>query len=186
IVVWRPQGQSRYPRSGLEPRPEGVDHRLSLAKQIGNTTEVLAFQRAALGPEPESLHDEVQDVRVPELEEMKDGGVLVAPVLQVGVGFGVRCDERWRGDAKHVLSKFLILHQLASGHPHDFEADAHEADIINVRGYIRAWSGKADPGLKRLRLGEDAATHVLGNIVADDNFTTHDAVRFSVAAALVV
>ena len=46
--------------------------------------------------------------------------------------------------------------------------------------------GEAHPRAVRARLGEDAAAHVLGQVVADGELGTDDAVRLRVAAALEV
>src|SRR5215472_10928752 len=102
---------------------------------------------------------------------MEDLSIFVAPLLEVGVGFGVRSYEGRRRNAKHVMGEFLIIHQLVPGHAHNLETDAHEADIINVRSDVGTRSGKTHPRLKGARLGEDAATHMLGNVVTDGKFT---------------
>ena len=68
-----------------------------------------------------------------EVEEVEDLRVLQALDLQLRVGLGVRRHEGRRRDAEHVLRELLLVHQLRTGHAHQLDADAHEADVVDVR-----------------------------------------------------
>jgi hypothetical protein len=67
-----------------------------------------------------------------KLKKIEDRRVRVAPLLQLRVGAGTGCDERRRGGTKHVLGKFLVVHEFGAWHAHEFDGHAHEADVIDV------------------------------------------------------
>ena len=123
-------------------------------------------------------------MRVARVEEVVDGCVAVAPVLQARVRPSVRSDERRRRDTEEVLRVLLVLEQLRPRDAHQLDAHAHEADVVDVRRDVRPRPGEPHPRGVGLRLGEDPAPHVLREVVADGELATDDAVRLRVAAAL--
>ena len=145
IVVGRTERQPRDWRSLIRLRPHRILHRLAFAQQVRHAAKVRSFERAALRLDEQRLHDHVQDVGPLEVEEMKNLRVLQAPLLQVRIRLRIRRHKGGRGDAEHVQREFLLLHQLRPRHTHQFDADAHEADVVDVRRDVRTRSGKAHP-----------------------------------------
>ena len=66
-----------------QARPERVLHRLAFAEQVRHAAEVLVLERAGLGLCPEHLHERVQDVRVPGIEEVEQRRVLQLQLLEL-------------------------------------------------------------------------------------------------------
>ena len=78
--------------------------------------------------------------------------VLQALDLQLRVRLGIRRHEGRRRDAEHVLRELLLVHQLRAGHAHQLDADAHEADVLDVGRDVGPGPEKRDPGAEGLRL----------------------------------
>ncbi len=184
VVVGRPERQARNRRALRARRPDRVLHRLAVAEQVRHATEVRRLERAALGLDPERLHDSVEQVRPREVDEVVDRRVLQALDLQLRVGAHVGRDEGRRRNAEHVLGELLLVHQLRAGDAHQLDADAHEADVVDVGGDVRARAREAHPRAVGLRLGEDAVPELCRQAVVDDELGADDAVRLGVAAAL--
>ena len=115
---------------------------------------------------------------------MKKLRVLNAPFLQVRVRFHVLCDKRRRGNAKHVERKFLLIHQLRPGHTHEFDANAHEAHIVDVGRNVRTRPGKTHPAAERLWFGINAVSKLRRKIVVNDELASHNPLCFGVATTL--
>src|SRR6478672_1207896 len=115
---------------------------------------------------------------------MKNLRIFHAPFLQMRIRPYVLCDKCGRGDAEHVYSKFLVIHQFRPGHTHELDADAHEPDVVDVRRDVRTRPGKADPATERLRLGIDAVAKLRRQVVVNNKLAVHDALSFGVPAAL--
>ena len=81
---------------------------------------------------------------------------------------------------------FSSSRSFGPGTPMQLDADAHEADVVDVRRDVRPRPGEAHPGAEGARLRVDAAPHVLGQVVADDELGADDPVRLRVPAALEV
>ena len=120
-----------------------------------------------------------------QIDEVEDGGVLQAGTLQLRVGAHVRSHEGRGGDPEEILGELLLVHELRTGHAHQLDADAHEADVVDVRGDVRARDPRSAPrrdrfaARQRCRAGTAAA-----RLVVNDELGAHDAVRLGVAAAL--
>src|SRR5258708_20266428 len=102
------------------------------------------------------------------------------------MGWGIRRYVGRRGTAPQILGELLIRQQLAAGHSHQLDAHAHEAYVVDVGCDVRAGSGETHPRRIGARLREDAATHTLRKVIADDDLATHDAVRLGVSSALAI
>ena len=136
----------RRPLRGF--RPHRVLHRLAFAQQVRHAAEVGRLERTALRLDPQALHDQIEDVRTSEVQEVEDLRVLdaldfcscalalVSGVTKVG------------GETPNiVLGELLLVHQLRTRDAHQLDADAHEADVLDVGGDVGARPGEADPGL---------------------------------------
>ena len=124
-------------------------------------------------------------MRLPlEVREVEGRRVPVAPALELGVCLRVRGDERGRRDADQILRRLLVVEELRAGDAHDLDAHAHEAHVVDVLRHVGAGTREPHPGGIRVGLREDAASHVLGKVIADDELGSHDAVRLGVASAL--
>src|SRR5258707_13567588 len=99
---------------------------------------------------------------------MKNLRIFHAPFLQMRIRLYVLWDKCGRGDTEHVQGKLLLIHQFRSGHTHEFDADAHESDVVDVRGDVRTGAGKADPPTERLRLGIDSVPKLRRQIGVTD------------------
>src|SRR5262245_23270394 len=115
---------------------------------------------------------------------MKNLSVFDAPLLQVRVRLNVLCDKRGRGDAEHVDGKFFLIHQFRSGNAHEFDADTHEADVVDIGGDIRTRPGEADPAAEGLRRGIDAVSKLRRKIVVNDKLPANDALSLGVSSSL--
>ena len=78
---------------------------------------------------------------------------------------------------------FSSLHQFGAGNSHQFDADAHETHVVDVRRHVRPGSGKAHPGAIGFGLRVDAVPELRRQAVVDDELRTHDAVGLGVSAA---
>ena len=83
--------------------------------------------------------------------EVKDLRVLITPVLELRIGLSIRSDKCRRGHSEHIQRELLIVHQLGARNIHELDAHTHEADVINVRGYVWSRAGEAHPCRKRPR-----------------------------------
>src|SRR3569833_1928696 len=110
--------------------------------------------------------------------EVENGGVLETFLLQLSVRHHIGCHKRWCGYPSKILGVFLLVHEFGAWHPQQFDADAHEADVINVRCDVGARPGEPHPGAKCLRFGEYAVAEFLRQVRVHDEFGTHDAMRF--------
>ena len=119
-----------------------------------------------------------------QVEEVEDGRVLQAFLLQLGVGAHVGRDEGGRRHAKHVLGEALFIHQLGAGNAHQLDADAHEAHVVDVGRDVRAGAGETHPGRVAARLGVNAVAQRWWQAVMHDELGAHHALRLGVAAAL--
>src|SRR5262249_15857725 len=87
-------------------------------------------------------------------------------------------------DAEHVEGEFFFIHQLRPGHAHKFDADTHEAYVVDVRSDVRTRPGKAHPTTKRLRFDVNAMPKSRRKIVVNHEFASHNTLCFGVAATL--
>ncbi len=155
-------------------------HRLPFAEEIRHAAKIRRFERTALRLDEERLHDQIEDVRAMEVQEIENLRVLQALDLQLRVGLHIRRDKRRRRNAEHVEGEFLLLHQLGPGHSHELDADAHETDVVDVRRDVRTGPGKTHPGAESLRLRIDPVPEMLREIVVHDKFTADNAVGLRV------
>jgi hypothetical protein len=153
-------------------------------EQVRNTAEVRRFERTALRLGPEPLHDQVEQVRPVQVQEIEDLRILQAFDLKLRIRPGVWCDEGWRRDAEHVLREPFFVHQFGTRHAHQLDADAHEPDIVDVGRHVGTGSGKTDPRLERLRFREDAVAKLRGQVVAHGELAANDPLRLRVPAPL--
>src|SRR5204863_562418 len=72
IVVGRTKGKARYPGALGGLRPHRILHRLAFTEEVRNAAEIRCFEGAALGLDPQRLHDEVEYVRAMEVEEIEN------------------------------------------------------------------------------------------------------------------
>lgn len=82
---------------------------------------------------PEGLHDEIQYMRLREVQEIERQSVLVAPVLQLRVCFRVGRYKRRRGDATHALTELLVIEQLGTRFAHQLDADGNTPSLTQSR-----------------------------------------------------
>ena len=165
------------------PGPKLMDEE-KLTQEIRHATEIRRLEGTALRLGPQSLHDEVEDVRFAEVQEVEDLGVLDALELQLRVGVDVRRHEGRRRDAEHVLGELFLVHQLWPRHTHQLDADAHEAHIFDIRGDVRPRPGEANPGAIGPGLGVDTVPQLGREIVVNRKLPAHNAVGFGVAPSL--
>ena len=107
-----------------------------------------------------------------------------APVLQPRVRLHVRGDEGRRADGGEVLRVLLVVPQLLARHAHDLDADAAEADVVDVRLDMRPGPGEAHPAAIGRRRREQPVAQVLGQAVVDRELAAHEPVRLGVAGPL--
>ena len=84
-----------------------------------------------------------------QVDEVEDLRVLHALDLQLRVGARVGRHEGRRRHAEHVLRELLLVHQLRPRHAHQLDADAHEADVVDVGRDVGPGPGEAHPGAER-------------------------------------
>ncbi len=121
---------------------------------------------------------------LPRVEEIPDGKFALAPHLEVGIGHDVGGREGGDADGEEILGAGLVVHQLGPLDAHHLEAEADEADIVDVGRDVRPRIGEARPGLVAPRLGEDAVPQLLGQFVVDDELGPDHSVGLGVAGPL--
>src|SRR5262249_61975381 len=72
--------------------------------------------------------DEIEKRRAPA-----DSGLELCVFLHIGRR------EGWSADAREVLGELLVIHELWTGHAHQFDPDAQNANVVDV-GRTR-WTG---------------------------------------------
>src|SRR5262249_8966076 len=152
--------------------------------QVWHAAKVRSLKRTALRFDPQPLHDHVRDVRLLEINEMKNLRIFHAPFLQVRIRLYVLRDTCECGDAEHVQRIVLLTRQFRPVQAHKFDADANESDGVDVRRDVRTGTGKADPATERWRLGVDAVAKLRRKMVVNDKFPADDPLSFGVPAAL--
>src|SRR5574337_276232 len=123
-------------------------------------------------------------MRLPRIEEIERRQVPPAPILQAGVRLHIRRDEGRRADGGEVLGGFFVVPQLLALDPPDLDAEAPEADVVDVGLDVRPRPREAHPAAIGFWRREQAATQILGQIVAHDELAAHETVRLGVAGAL--
>ena len=71
-----------------------------------------------------------------EVQEIENLCVLDALDLQLRVRVDIGRHEGRRRHAEHILRELFLVHQLRAGHPHQLDADAHEADVFDVGCHV--------------------------------------------------
>src|SRR5215831_4577460 len=123
-------------------------------------------------------------MRAVEVQEIEHRGVLDALDLKLRIRLDIGGDKgRWR-NAEHILREPLLVHQLRSRYSHQLDADAHEADVIDVGRDVGTRPRESYPRTVGLRLRKDAAAHILGQAIVDDELAADDPVGLGVASAL--
>src|SRR5579864_2723871 len=118
-----------------------------------------------------------------EVEEVVYLRIFQALDLQLCVGFGVGRNEGRGGNTEHILGKLLLLHQFGPGHSHQLDADAHEADIVDIRRNVRARTRKTNPSPVGARLRIYAVTQLRRDIVVNNKLPSHDALCLRISSA---
>src|SRR5947207_15655044 len=72
IIIRRPEWKPRNARTFFGFRPDRVLHGLAFAEEIRHAAKVRCLERARLRFHEERLHDEIEQMRLPEIEEVKD------------------------------------------------------------------------------------------------------------------
>src|SRR5262249_41831115 len=77
----------------------------------------------------------------------------------------------------------FLVHQLWSGHAHQFDTDAHETHILDVWSDIGTGPRKTNPCAIRVGLRENAVAQLRREIIMNDKLAAHNAMRFGVATS---
>ena len=72
------------------------------------------------------------------IEKMKSWQMATAPILEVRVGLHVGRNKGRRADGGEILSVLLVVPEFFALDAHCFDADAHEANVIDVGLDVRA------------------------------------------------
>ena len=106
--------------------------------------------------------------------------------MQSGICAGVRCNERWRTDRRHILGVLLFfLHQFGAGNVHQFDGHADEANIADIWRLVRARARKANIGGVSALGRKDPMSHMNRKIIANCDRGPHQSVGFGITAPLV-
>ena len=107
-----------------------------------------------------------------------------APILQPRVRLDVGRDEGRGADGGEILRVLLVVPQLLARNAHDLDADAAEADVVDVRLDMRPGTREAHPAAIGRGRREQALAQPFGQAVVDAELAAHEPMRLGVARPL--
>ena len=123
-------------------------------------------------------------MRIARVDEIEERQLAADPLLQLHILDDIGRRESGRADAAEILGEALVVHELGTRHTHQLDAKAQYADIVDIGRRGRSRPGKAYPGRKLRRRGENSCRKAAG-MGLDDEPPAHDAVRLNIAGAFV-
>src|SRR5271166_7104535 len=124
-------------------------------------------------------------MRMLAVEKVKDRRAFDDPRLKLSVRRYVRRYEGRRADSQHILREAFVVHQLWPRHAHHLDANANEANVVDIGWTVRSRTREAHPSGKGLPFRENSVLKIRGDVVANEHFAAQNSVSLCIAGPLI-